>query len=143
MKLKHIRVIVLVLFVTVTIGMVVSCQSDEQVEFNRYYSAGSLVYQTHCQNCHGVHGEGLQGLIPPLTDSAYLKTNKDILACSVKFGLKRRITILNRQFEGTMPPNDLAPMNLAMALTYVTNSFGNKLGTITSEQVESDLAKCK
>lgn len=123
--------------------LAVSCQSDEQVEFNRYFSTGNAVYQVHCQNCHGAKGEGLQGLIPPLTDSAYLKSNKEILACLIKNGLKGQINILHKQFEGEMPPNDLSPVEIAQVLTYVTNSFGNKSGTINTEKVNADLAKCR
>jgi mono/diheme cytochrome c family protein len=123
--------------------LIISCQSDEQMDFKRYYSAGSLIYLTRCQNCHGANGEGLQGLIPPLTDQSYLKTNKAILACSVKYGLKGKIIISGRSFEGEMPRNDLASIELAEVLTYMTNSFGNKMGTVTSEQVEADLTKCK
>lgn len=137
MKLKIIAGIGVVLFV-----LMISCQSDEQLEFKRYYSAGSLVYQSHCQNCHGTNGEGLQGLMPPLTDSVFLKINKARLACFVKYGLKEKITISKRLFEGQMPPNDLPPIEIANVLTYITNSFGNKMGTINSDQVEADLGKC-
>ena len=132
-----------ILFILVTVLAIASCQSDEQLEFNRYYNAGSLIYQTKCQNCHGSHGEGLQGLIPPLTDQYYLKTNKTTLACSVKYGLKGEITIAGKSFDGEMIGNDLAPIEVAEVLTYVTNSFGNKLGTINSGQVSGDLQKCK
>jgi len=130
------------LFVLVMMAIFTSCQSDEQIEFQRYYSSGSLVYQTHCQNCHGVHGEGLLGLIPPLTDSVFLKTNRKALACMVKHGVKGKITIKNKVFEGTMPPNDLSPVEIANVLTYITNSFGNKSGAVTNEQAAIDLGKC-
>lgn len=123
-------------------ALIVSCQSDEQVEFNRYFSAGSAVYQVHCQNCHGTKGEGLQGLIPSLSDSTYLKKNKDLLACFVKTGLKGQINVSGKQFEGEMPPNDLSPVEIAQVLTYVTNSFGNKMSTFNTEKVNSDLTKC-
>jgi mono/diheme cytochrome c family protein len=120
-----------------------SCQNDGQIEFNRFYSNGSVVYQAHCQNCHGSKGEGLQGLIPSLTDSIYLKKNKNTLACQLNNGLKGKITILNKEFEGEMPASKLSPLEIAQVLTYVTNSFGNKLGTINTDQVNADLAKCK
>jgi len=123
-------------------ALIVSCQSDEQVEFNRYFSAGSAVYQVHCQNCHGAKGEGLGGLIPSLTDLTYLKTNKDLLACFVKTGLKGQIKISGKQFEGEMPPNDLSPVEIAQVLTYVTNSFGTKMSTFNTEKVNADLTKC-
>ncbi len=122
---------------------IVSCQNEQSVEFNRYYSLGSVVYQTHCQNCHGKNGEGLQGLIPPLTDSVYLKNNENQLACSIKYGLKGQLSIAGRSFEGEMPANDLAPVDLAQVLTYVTNSFGNKAGIVDLTQVQADLTRCK
>jgi len=123
--------------------VIAACESDEQLEFKHYYASGSVLFQTRCQNCHGRNGEGLQGLIPPLTDSVYLKTNKDLLACSIKYGLKGKINIANKTFDGAMPANDLASIEIAEVLTYITNSFGNKLGTIPSEKVDNNLAKCQ
>ncbi|WP_183565105.1 c-type cytochrome [Mucilaginibacter sp. SP1R1] len=138
MKLKFITGISLLLIV-----LAASCQSDEQMEFNRYYSGGSVIYLAHCQNCHGEKGEGLQALIPPLTDAAYLKNNKTSLACYVKNGLKGKITISSRTFEGEMPAaDDLSPIEIAKVLTFVTNSFGNKTGLINLQQVQANLEKC-
>ncbi|MDN5289574.1 MAG: hypothetical protein JWR38_5848 [Mucilaginibacter sp.] len=125
------------------VALIASCQSDEQVEFNRYYSGGSVLYLAHCQNCHGEKGEGLQALIPPLTDSTYLKKNKASLACYLKNGLKGQITIAGRTFEGEMPVSDLSPLEMAKVLTYVTNSFGNKAGVVNLQQVQVDLQKCR
>ena len=120
-----------------------SCQSDEQLEFARYYSAGSLVYQTKCQNCHGKNGEGLLGLIPPLTDTTYLKKNRSKFSCLIKNGIKGKIVISKRTFEGEMRADDLPPIEIANVLTYVGNSFGNKLGTIKVQQVQDELGRCR
>ncbi|MEZ2336637.1 cytochrome c [Mucilaginibacter sp. RCC_168] len=140
MKLAFVTGTVLLFIVAV----VASCQSDEQVEFNRYYSGGSVLYLAHCQNCHGEKGEGLQSLIPPLTDSVFLKQNRLSLACYLKNGLKGKITIAGREFEGEMPAAaDLSPIEVAKVLTYVTNSFGNKQGLINLQQVQADLKECK
>ena len=138
MKLKVIGIIAILL---VVIGA--SCQSDDQIEFKRYYSGGSLVYQQHCQNCHGDKGQGLSALIPPLTDSIYLKNNKRKLACFIKNGLKGKITVAGRSFDDQMQPDDIAPLEIAKVLTYVTNSFGNKMGTVTLQQVQDDLKNCQ
>ncbi|SDP92974.1 Cytochrome C oxidase, cbb3-type, subunit III [Mucilaginibacter sp. OK268] len=121
-----------------------SCQSDEQIEFKRYYSSGSVLYLAHCQNCHGEKGEGLQALIPPLTDSVFLKQNRSSLACYLKNGLKGKLSIAGREFEGEMPAAaDLSPIEVAKVLTYITNSFGNKQGLINLQQVQADLKECK
>jgi mono/diheme cytochrome c family protein len=137
MKLKVITGIGLIVIA------LVACNTDAELEFKRYYSSGSLIYQSRCQNCHGKNGEGLQALIPPLTDTAYLKANKKNLACIVKYGMKGTISLANKFYQGEMPPNDISPVEVAEVLTYVTNSFGNKMGTVTSEHVVEDLKGCR
>jgi mono/diheme cytochrome c family protein len=122
---------------------VASCESEADLDFKRYYSAGAEIYQTHCQNCHGAKGDGLSALVPPLTDSLYLKNNKAGLACYLRSGLTGNITIHGKTFDDKMPASDLAPMEMAQVLTYVTNSFGNKLGVIAIDQVNADLKNCK
>jgi len=129
-------------FLCVLLTIIASCQSEGQIEFNRYYTSGVIIYQTRCQNCHGIHGEGLLGLIPPLTDSAYLKVNKARLACMVKNGLKNKIRVAGKSYEGPMPANELTPIEIAQVLTYISNSFNNKLGLINAQQVSQDLQGC-
>ncbi|WP_374948180.1 c-type cytochrome [Mucilaginibacter sp.] len=125
-------------------AMVASCQSDDQLEFQRYYNGGKILYEQKCQNCHSAKGEGLSNLIPPLTDGAYLQKNKSKLACIVKYGINETIITVNgKSYEGNMSAADLAPVDVAKVLTYVTNSFGNKMGIIRSDQIDADLLKCK
>lgn len=138
MKIKVIGGICLVL-----VALVYSCQSDGSIEFKQYYSAGSQVYHGHCQNCHGAKGEGLAALIPPLTDTLWIKSNKTTLPCIIQNGLKQKITISGKVFEGEMPASGLTPIEIAQVMTYVTNSFGNKLGVVTGDDMEASLLKCK
>jgi len=139
MKFKITDAILLML----TLFFIVSCQSDESLEFKRYYSIGAEVYQARCQNCHGANGQGLSALIPPLTDSVYLKNNKTSLPCYIRSGLKGAIIVNGKTFDDAMPAADLSSMQIAQVLTYVGNSFGNKIGTINQDQVEADLKNCK
>jgi len=136
------RLIVIIGVLLSGIILIASCQSDEELEFSRYYTSGSVIYQTRCMYCHGAKGEGLQLLIPPLTDSTYLKTYKQKLACIVKYGTKEKIKIAGKTFEGKMYPIALPSVQIAEVLTYVNNSFGNKLGVVTTEQVVNSLARC-
>jgi mono/diheme cytochrome c family protein len=125
MKLKVIGAICFLLGI-----LLYSCQNDADITFGRYYSIGSVIYQGKCQNCHGKDGQGLSALMPPLTDSAYLRANKNQLACFVKYGMQNKVIIVNKKaFEGDMPAQDLAPIEIAEVLTYVTNSFGNNMGS--------------
>jgi mono/diheme cytochrome c family protein len=123
--------------------MAYSCQSEEKIEFMRYYSAGQELYKTHCQNCHGQNGEGLAALIPPLNDVAYLKEHRSQLACYVKNGLKLPILVNGKAYSGQMPPATLAPVEIAQVLTYVQNSFGNKAGLHNIDHVNIELTKCE
>jgi mono/diheme cytochrome c family protein len=125
------------------VAVIISCQDDKSIEFARYYSGGSIVYQNHCQNCHGAHGEGLGALIPPLYDSAFLKKNLHQLPCILQNGLKGKLKVSHKDFDGDMPATGLAPIEIAQALTFAANSFGNKLGLLNTDSVNADLLKCK
>lgn len=139
MKIKVIAAISVILAI-----IVASCQSEEQMEYQRYYNGGKILYEKHCQNCHNANGQGLSSLIPPLTDSVYLRANRAKLACMVKYGINETIIKINgKAYEGAMPATDLAPIEIAKVLTYVNNSFGNKMGLTDVDQVGEDLADCK
>jgi mono/diheme cytochrome c family protein len=127
-------------FLILFVFVLAACQSDQDIEFARYYSGGKVIYQGRCQNCHGSDGKGLAALIPPLTQ---IKTDKAVLVCLVKYGSKSALNPTSKTFNTTMPPTDLPSVDIARVLTYVTNSFGNKMGTITTEQVEKDLKGCE
>ncbi|WP_345951834.1 cytochrome c [Mucilaginibacter sp. PAMB04274] len=137
MKLK----VIFVLLGAIT-ALVYSCQSEQKLEFMRYYTSGQQLYKTRCQNCHGPQGEGLAALIPPLTDSLFLKNNRSKLACYVKNGLKLPILVNSKAYNGQMPPANLTPVEIAQVLTYVQNSFGNNQGLHSIEQVNKDLNNC-
>lgn len=120
-----------------------SCQSEDQIEYMRYYTAGQDLYKTKCQNCHGAQGEGLAALIPPLTDTVYLRANNNKLACYVQNGLKLPILVKGKAFNGQMPPAGLSPIEIAQVLTYVKNSFGNNMGIYDVAQTNKHLGKCE
>ncbi|MFD2326970.1 c-type cytochrome [Mucilaginibacter galii] len=130
------------MLLTAIICMVYSCQSEDQIEYMRYYTAGQDLYKTKCQNCHGAQGEGLAALIPPLTDSIYLKANSNKLACYVQNGLQLPILVKGKAFNGQMPPAGLSPIEIAQVLTYVKNSFGNNMGLYNVEKANQDLINC-
>ena len=123
--------------------ILISCQSQDELEFKRYYTTGKVVYQSKCQNCHGDNGEGLSALMPPLTDSVYLQANKHELPCIIKHGLNKPILINGKAFYSQMPAIDLPPVEMAEVITYITNSFGNKMGVTTTQMAQDDLKGCE
>jgi len=130
-------------FLTVLIIFFYSCQTAEQVKQDAYFVNGRDLYIKHCQNCHGAAGEGLGALTPPLTDTAYLKDNKHQLACFIKNGLTVPVKVHGEVYEDKMPGFNLADIDVAQLIVYVTNSFGNNQGMYTYEEIAADLKRCK
>jgi len=120
-----------------------SCQNEQAIRTAQYTVNGQKLYVAHCQNCHGAAGEGLGGLYPPLTDSTFLNTHRQQLACIVKNGLSGPIEINGTVFDTEMPANPmLAPIEIAYVLTYIGNSFGNSMGLFTQEEIQEALEAC-
>ena len=120
-----------------------SCQSEQAIRTAQYAVNGQKLYVAHCQNCHGAKGEGLGGLYPPLTDSTFLNTHREQLACIVKNGLSDPIEINGTVFDTEMPANPmLAPIEIAYVLTYIGNSFGNSMELFTQEEIQAALTAC-
>ena len=121
-----------------------ACQSEEEITYARYYTAGKQLYESKCENCHGHDGAGLAMLYPPLTDSTFLKQNKEKLACYIKNGLQGPTLVSGKNYEGIMPAQaTLSDIEIAEIITYITNSFGNKQGFYPYQQVRDDLQKCR
>jgi len=120
-----------------------SCQSEAELEYQHYYTIGKSVYQTNCQNCHAENGEGLGDLIPGLQKADYLSKNKNKLACLIQNGQQGLIVVNGKFYNGKMPSQaQLAPIEIAEVITYVTNTFGNKQGVYGLERVTADLGRC-
>lgn len=122
--------------------LIYSCQPNVSIETAQYAVNGQKLYITHCQNCHGSKGEGLGALYPPLTDSSYLRNNRQQLASIVKHGMQGPIEVAGKKYEGVMPGiKELSNIEIAYILTYVTTTFGNDTQTYTQEEVKESLTK--
>lgn len=121
-----------------------SCQSESELNYARYFVNGKGVYEKHCQNCHAADGAGLGMLIPPLTDTLFLKENKNQLSCIIKYGLNGKISVNGKIYDGRMPAErHLSDIEIGAVITYITNSFGNKQGLHDVNDVARDLGACK
>ena len=128
------------------VGMIMlnACVDEKSVKYQRYYADGSQLYKTHCANFHMDDGKGLAELIPPLTDTAFLKKNRTKLSCFVVYDLNDSIIVNGTLYNGEMPAEKhLAPIDLAKTLTYITNSFGNNQGIYDVTEVDKHLRDCK
>ncbi|WP_406826780.1 c-type cytochrome [Pedobacter sp. KACC 23697] len=138
------KYIINALFFISLVGMIFSCQNQETIDLQNYMSNGKDIYKTKCQNCHGENGEGLGQLAPPLTDSLFLKANKSRLACFIKNGVNESLTVHGQVYKEKMPAfPELADIDVAQVMVFVTNSFGNKQGFVPYSKVSKDLQNCK
>jgi len=132
------------IFLVSIIAIIISCQSQETIDLQNYMSNGKDIYKAKCQNCHGENGEGLGQLAPPLTDSVFLKNNKIRLACIIKNGLDEQLIIHGKEYKEKMPGfPELADIDVAQVMVYITNSFGNNQGFVPYTQVSTQLQNCK
>src|SRR5690606_19019270 len=60
-------------------GLLGSCQNEQELLKKKYIAEGMVLYRSQCQNCHQIDGTGFEKLIPPLTDTLYLRQNRDRL----------------------------------------------------------------
>ncbi len=104
--------------------------------------AGESVYQTVCLACHQADGKGLPGAFPPLAGSDYLLGDKDRAVGVVVRGLEGEIVVNGVKYNSVMPAmTQLSDQEIADALTYSMNSWGNQGGAVTVAQVAAVRAK--
>lgn len=138
------KLIIYSLFFAAIAMVINACQSASEIEMAKYMSNGEDIYKARCQNCHGEKGEGLGELAPPLTDTVFLKLNKQKLACYIKNGVNEPMEIHGKTYHEKMPAlKDMHDIDIAQVIVYITNSFGNQQGVYTYQQVANDLKNCK
>jgi nitrite reductase (NO-forming) len=100
--------------------------------------AGKSLFQGTCSACHQTEGQGVPGAFPPLASSDFLgKLDKKELIAIVLNGKEGKITVNGSDYDGLMPPqSQLADDEVANILTYVLNSWGNRGGRITPDEVK-------
>jgi len=104
--------------------------------------AGEGVYQTVCLACHQADGKGLPGAFPPLAGSDYLLGDKDRAVGVVVRGLEGEVVVNGVKYNSVMPAmTQLSDQEIADALTYAMNSWGNQGGAISVAQVAAVRAK--
>jgi mono/diheme cytochrome c family protein len=105
---------------------------------------GQVVYAKYCLTCHQVDGSGVPNLNPPLIKTKWTLGSKTVLIQQVLKGSSGKIEIDGDTFSNTMPPlKTLTDQQIADALTYVRNSFGNKASAVSAAEVKAIRSKTK
>jgi mono/diheme cytochrome c family protein len=98
---------------------------------------GKQVYLEQCLACHQADASGVPNMNPPLIKTKYVLGDKATLVKIVLNGMKQ-VQIDGDDYTGVMAPHpDLTDQQIADALTYVRNSFGNKASAVTVGQVKA------
>jgi nitrite reductase (NO-forming)/hydroxylamine reductase len=99
-------------------------------------AAGQKVFAAACMACHQLDGKGLPGAFPPLAGSDFLKADPTRAIGIVLHGRSGPITVNGKEFNSVMPPmTQLSDAEVADALTYAMNSWGNDFGRVTAADV--------
>ena len=96
---------------------------------------GQKLFFANCSICHGVNGDGVNGVYPPLAKSDWLAGHRSGAIRAVVNGFKEEITVNGQVYRGQMPPIMLEDAQVADALTFVVNSWGNAGGRLTADHV--------
>lgn len=109
---------------------------------------GKDVYHrdAHCATCHQADGKGLPAAgFPPLAKTKWVNEDPDRLIKITMKGLIGPIEVNGKKYNGAMTPFEglLNDREIAGVLTYVKNSFGNKSGSISHQQVHKVRAEMK
>ena len=111
------------------------------VMFAQQFAEGRAVYQKACAACHGLGGEGLPSLAPPLLDSEWLTGPADRVIRIVLHGLEGPISVGGRTYAPpailpSMPAVDsLNDTEIAALMSYVTRELGQTARTNTADEV--------
>lgn len=95
---------------------------DEKARFE----SGKELYAVICGACHQPHGNGQEGLAPPLAGSEWVARSEGRLVRVTLHGLRGPIKVKGKIFELEMPPMSiLEDGQIAAVLTYIRREWGN------------------
>jgi mono/diheme cytochrome c family protein len=102
---------------------------------------GLIIFRSTCATCHGVDGDGLENIAPPLKGSQYVEGSPERLAMIILHGLEGPIHVNGQlyQFNGSMPnfANNFSDKEIADIIKYLHNSFVSQpVKSINAEKIK-------
>ena len=97
---------------------------------------GKKIYTNLCATCHLPSGKGITGTYPPLDGSNWLTEKREESIRGVKYGMQGPIEVNGKEYDNIMTPMGLDNKEVADAMNYVMNSWGNTAEKmVTPEEV--------
>lgn len=109
------------------------------------FEAGKELYAVVCGACHQLHGNGQEGLAPPLASSEWALGPEERLVRISLQGLRGPVKVAGKTFQLEMPAMAvLEDEQIAAVLTYIRREWGNAAAPVdpkTVAKVRADTAK--
>lgn len=127
----------------------VMTQKEEAIEnpiYSRKFLAednrtrGAKMYYEICASCHGLNGNGIEGLAPPLLNSEHV-ADAQRLGLIILHGLEGPITVNNQRYDlnlampGLIRNDEITDEDIAGIIAYVTNAFSDMPRWLKTEEV--------
>jgi len=100
---------------------------------------GKAVYESVCGTCHGSDGLGKPDQVPPLAGSEWVSKDIPSLVRVPQLGLNGPIKVAGKDWNLAMAPMGagLSDADLASALTYIRQSWGNRSSQVSADDVKA------
>lgn len=114
-------------------------------ESSASFERGKEIYKVVCGACHQPHGNGLEGLAPPLRDSEWALGSEQRLVRIALHGVRDEISVKGNKYALNMPAlaEALSDAQIADVLTYVRHEWGHAAPAIAANTVASVRAATK
>ena len=89
-------------------------------------------------------GSGLEGLIPPLAGADYLREQRALIPCIIRYGQQGEIVVNDRTYQQEMPAvPQLSDFEITNVINYINHAWGNDYGVVKYETVRQALENCE
>ncbi|WP_425236532.1 DUF7133 domain-containing protein [Ulvibacterium sp.] len=101
---------------------------------------GAKMFFEICASCHGINGQGIQGLAPPLMNSEHV-VDSERLGLIILHGLEGPIEVNGEHYDfnlampGLIRNENVTDKDIADIISYVTNAFSDDPKALTEEKV--------
>jgi nitrite reductase (NO-forming) len=98
---------------------------------------GKAIFETpgKCITCHQATGQGIANVFPNLVGSKFLLEQK-VLAVTQVLNGSLKVGNKTVKYPAPMPPQLASKDSAVAVINYVLNSFGNKGGVVTMDEVK-------
>ena len=105
-------------------------------------TAGYKIFRNYCATCHGIDGNGIDDLAPPLKHSEFVSGSVERLALIILHGLSGTIHINGELYEPntTMPGlannPEFTDKDIQSIIDYIKNAFAEESKSISPKQIK-------